>query len=533
MPDSARLLPRLLPGLNDQRSLNHRYALFAILLAGFGLRWYALYAGHGYIYFAIKDEIQALRYALDFLSGDPATWYLGQPALNQGRIPGPLWAMFVALIYKLGGSRVEGMFLIMAVINSLVVYPVYRLALKFLNPQYALLAGLCYALAPWAIYYSVGIYNPMLLGMLGALLFLALWNTLETDNSRTVFWVMLLCAAIPQVHMIGIFYYPAILLLLIFSPARLNRYWLLAGVLAGVTLYIPYLVGEITHHWSNLHNVLASTEKLSSGVLKILTIPIGMLTNHPGEWPGYHSKELLAYANHWFGSYLVLLLINVISLILALWFVAGLIKRFIAGLRASRFRYREALARHRAEVFLGTLLLLPLLCYLLTGKAYATRYSIIIFPLLFLLPAWFLANCNKAVLKRNLAYTLAFMLACNVYVVLSFYTDLNRQLRNGAQFMPAFYKLEALYGALRSYAGPQRTISLNTDGFIDKRNKYHDIITNAVLEYIRLRQRQEMAAVSMRGKLPVSLVDARDKLPAGAKLIYKDNGLYAYTQPSR
>jgi len=530
MPDFAR---RLLPGLDDQRSLNHRYALFAILLAGFGLRWYALYAGHGYIYFAIKDEIQALRYALDFLAGEPGTWYLGQPALNQGHIPGPLWAMFVALIYKLGGSRVEGMFLIMAVINSLVVYPVYRLALKILSPQYALLAALCYALAPWAIYYSVGIYNPMLLGILGALLFLALWTTLEQDDSRAVFWVMLLSAAIPQVHMIGIFYYPAILLLLIFSPARLNRGWLVAGALAGAALYIPYLIGEITHHWSNLHNVLASTEKLSSGVMKILTIPIGMLTNHPGEWPGYHSKQLLAYADRWFGSYLVLLLINVISLILALWFVAGLIKRFVAGLRASSFRYREALARQRTEIFLGSLLLLPLLCYLLTGKAYATRYSIIIFPILFLLPAWYLATCNKTRLRRILGWTLACMFPFNVYVVLSFYTDLNRELNSGPQFMPAFYKLEALYSALRGYAGAHSSITLDSSDFIDRRDKYHDIITTAVREYIRLRQSREMEGVSIKDKLSVSLVDARDRLPPGAKLIYTDNGLYAYTQSSR
>jgi len=530
MPDFAQLMSPLLRSLDDRRSTNHRYALFAIMLAAFALRWYALYAGHGYIYFAIKDEIQALKYALDFLAGEPTTYYLGQPALNQGHIPGPLWSMFVALIYKLGGSSVEGMFLIMAIINSLVIYPVYRLALKILPPGYALLAALSYALAPWAIYYSVGIYNPMLLGVLGALLFLALWNTLDNDNSRAVFWVMLLSAAIPQIHMIGVFYYPAILLLLIFSPARLNRRWLFAGAVAGVTIYLPYLVGEMLHQWSNLHGVLSSTEKFSSGVLKILTIPVGMLTNHPGEWPGYHSHELIGYANRWFGSYLVLLFLNIISLFLALWFVIGFSKRFFTALRNSEFRFKNALAQHRAVVFIGTLLVLPLLCYVLTGKAYATRYSIFIFPLLFLLPAWCLANCGGIRLKRWLGYSLAAMLVCNIYVVLSFYTDLNRQLRTGPQFMPAFYKLEALKNALHKYAGKGVDVELDTSHFIDKNNKYHNIVTNAVKDYMKLNMRGEQPKTGIVTTLRITLADSRDKLSANAKVIYSDNGLFAYTK---
>lgn len=518
----------LLAQLNNPLSWLHRGSLFLIIMVGFLLRWYSLYEGHAYTYFTIKDEITALQYAFGLMAGDPHMFYLGQPALNQGHIPGPLWALFVAALYKFGGNSIEGAIFVMVLLNTLVIYLVYLLARRMMPVGYALLSTLFYSLSPWAIYYSAGMYNPMTLALLGVLLFLVLWQTLTTEKTRAIFWVMLLAAAIPQFHMIGLFYYPAILLLLILNPRRINVRWLIAGIVAGVLLYVPYLIGEITHHWSNLRDVLQGTEKFSSGVLKVLTIPIGMLTNHPGQWPGYTTAELIDFANQWFGSYLALILINVISFILALLFIAGFVRKGYTALRLSGFNFKLAFSNNLPQMFIGILLVLPLLLYTLTGKAYATRYSIFIFPILFLLPALYIAGVKSLRFKQILLYTLSVMFICNIYLVVSFYTDQNRKLATGILFMPAFYKLEALRSALRTYAGPDKTIEVDTTNFLEKDNKYRDITTHAISTYIDLYQSQRRIEGG-EGVQHFSVVETQAKVPANARVVYRDNGLIVYT----
>lgn len=520
----------LLDLLDDRRSRAHVFSLLLLIIVGFLLRWYSLRVGHAYTFFTIKDEITALQYAFGFMAGDPVTYYLGHPALNQGQIPGPLWAMLVAGLYKLGGNSIEGAIFGMVLLNTLVIYFVYLLSSRMMSPRYSLFATLFYALSPWAIYYSAGLYNPMVLAFLGALLYLALWQTLTHDRARAIFWVVFISAAIPQFHMIGIFYYPAIVLLLLLNPQRTNLQWLVAGILAGFLLYVPYLIGEITHHWSNLHNVLHGVGKFSSGVLKVITIPIGMLTNHPGEWPGYTSAEMVAFADKWFGSYLVLIAINLVSFLLAILFLARFFRKFYTALRTTRFNLRKALLNDRPHVFIGILLVIPLLLYILTGKAYATRYSIFIFPILFLLPALYLASVKSQRYKHILVFALSTMFGCNIYLVLSFYADQNNKLTHSTQFMPAFYKLEALYNGLKKIAGENKIIEVDTSRLLDTNNKYYDITTNAITTYIALYQTSGTPAVNRSDAIKFELANSRDKVPQDAKVVYHDNGLFAYTR---
>ena len=63
------------------------------------------------------------------------------------------------------------------------------------------------------------------------------------------------------------------------APSRLNPRWLIAGVLAGVLLYVPYLIGEINHHWANLRGVE------SHGIFRVpsyvAAIRAGEINPHP------------------------------------------------------------------------------------------------------------------------------------------------------------------------------------------------------------------------------------------------------------
>ena len=516
--------------LDEPSSWAHRIVLIAMILLGFLLRWYSLYEGHAFNIDNIPDEVTALKYALALLAGDPNAWYLAQPALNQGHIPGPLWTLLVAAFYQLGGHSAEGAIFWMLLLNSVALYPFYLFASRLLSARAALFTTLFFAIAPWPIYYAAGLYNPLALPLLCVLLFWALWQTINVQQSKAVFGVMLLAAMVMQFHMIGIFYYPVILLLLWLSPTRLNLRWLIAGIVASIFIYVPYLMGELTHHWANLRAVLSGDNKFSWGILKILTIPVEMLSNHPGGWPGDSTAELMDFGNRYFGSYLLLLLINLISFGLAMLFVYGFIKKFYTVLRQARFNLRTALLHHRLTIFLGVLLVLPLLLYTLLGKSYASRYSIFIFPLLFLLPALSLQRITSPRAKRYVVYSLAVMLICNIYLVLVFSIDQHRKLATASQYMPAFYKLEKLYNALRYDAGPDRTIAVDTTHYTIVGNNYSAIATRTIHNYITMYAAHLPPMTTPRQETQYVLVDTQSKVPAGARTVFRDNGLIVYTR---
>ncbi|MBI1424267.1 MAG: hypothetical protein GC149_12425 [Gammaproteobacteria bacterium] len=517
--------------LDEPASWTHRNALMAIVLLGFLLRGYLLAAGHAFNVDTIRDEVNALHYALSLLAGEPNAWYLAQPALHDGHIPGPLWTLLVAAFYKLGGNTADGALFWMMLLNSVVIYPFYLFASRLLPARAALFTTLFFAIAPWPIYYAAGLYNPLALPLLSVLLFWALWQTLNRDQSRAIFWVLLFSAMILQFHMVAIFYYPAILLLLWLAPTRLNLRWLGAGLIAGTCIYLPYLFGEITHHWANTRAVLSGSEKFNWGVLKFLTILPEMLSNHPGGWPGDTTAELKDFGNRYFGAYGLLLGINLISFGFALVFVYGFLRRFYRVLRQARFNLKTTLRDHRLTVFLGVLLVLPLLLYFLLGKDYASRYSIIIFPLLFLLPALSLQRMQGAGIKRYIAYGLAVMFVCNIYVVWAFALDQQRELTSEPQYLPAFYKLEKLYKALRHDAGPDRTIAVDLTHYPTAGNHYSEVASEAIPNYIAAYEAQLPPRTTPRPPKHYLLTDALAQVPAGAKIVFQDNGLVIYTPP--
>jgi len=447
-------LSRYWIALDQHTDRQHRIALAVIVISGFLLRFYSLHVGQAYTYFAINDEVTALQYALGLLSGDSQMLYLGSPVLNQGNIPGPLWTLLIAVLYLLGGSSAEGAVFGMVVLNSLAIYIVYKLASAFMPGRYALLSTLLFATSPWAIYYTAGLYNPNPLVLLGGLLFLNLWRATHTDNSKAIFWVCLLAAAIPQFHMIGIFYLPVILLVLFLSTARINIRWFIFGALAGLLLYLPYLIGDYLNDWQNTRAILNGNSPFSFGIFKIITIPIAMLANHPGQWAGPTFDEFKIYANQYFGSYILLIIINLISLILAATFLISLLRKTWRYLRDDGFRLRESYHKHPVILFTAIIVLLPLLLYTLTGRAYTTRYSIILFPLLFLMPALFLIHYPAGRVKNIVIYSLAFLLYVNVYMVLSFYQDQDYRIKNSTVFMPSFSTLEHIKDTIDSATKP-------------------------------------------------------------------------------
>ncbi len=527
-PVTASALPaitqRILDELDDRSSRPHLFVLLAIVIVGFLLRFYGFYAGQGYHYFAINDELFAYQYALSFLAGEEKALYLGQPYFAGGQAPGPIWTVFWVLLLKLGGGSVNAAIFWMGVLNTFTIYLVYLLANKFLDPRHALATAGIYATAPWPVYLSVGMWNPLALAFLGGLLFLSLWAVSNQDYSRSIFWVCLLAAIIPQFHMVGLFYVPAIVLLLLIMPTRLNTKWLAGGIIAGAAVYLPYLIGEIQHDWDNTRRILANNQELSFSVLKIVSAPVTVLSSVPARWMGSFD-ELKRLGDTYFGSYIVLIGFSLVSAANGMTYLGSFLKSFSRALRGKWRALRRTYKESPAVMFIGILLVVPLLLFLPTGQNYASRYTIIIFPLLFLLPVFFLKKLKSPVAKRLWIGNMVLIALFNVSLLVSYYTFQNGLIEDSDRFLASFKKLESLRQTLRADAGSDTFIEIRLADDVSGSPERTRKTVWTVAHYLDIYQTFISHTTGSSRKKAYLLKLEKNVQPGQSVVVYRGNGI--------
>jgi hypothetical protein len=427
-------------------------------------------------------------------------------------------------MFKLGGSNVDNALFIITILNSILIYFVYLLARQFLQPAYAILATFLFATSPWPVYYAVGLWNPIPLAILGVFLFLALWRVTQTDNSRSIFWVCLLVAVIPHFHMIGVFYIPAILLILFLSPKKLNKSYFLAGFIAACLIYLPYIIGEINHDWQNTQQVLTGSKGWSFSAIKIITAPITVLSNHPGRWAGDELQEFIKFGNTWFGSFYILLILNLISILTAAIFLLWLIKSFFKLVNFHSFK--QSFNRQPAIMFVVILLALPLLLFMITGHNYSTRYTIIILPLLFLIPAWYLQQARQTKFKRFILKTLPIVVVTNFYLILVYYVHQYNEINNGQYLVSTFRKMETIRQDIRKNAGPQAYIRVDPTGYIRNTTDKIENAGTALAQYIDAYENYFQPHVKSGDKITYTIVSADNEVKDRSMIAYSDNNTY-------
>lgn len=485
-----QLYSKYILSLNNVNSNNYKLSILIILIIGFFLRLYSLTVGEAYHSFAINDEIVAFDAAMKLASGEGSSWYLGPSMFSSGNAPGPLWTIFIIVIYKLGLNSIWGALFVMVFINSATVYLVYRLTSHFMTPTYTLFTTLLYATAPWVIYYSTGLYNPMPNAFLGAVLYLTLWNTINQDNTKMIFWVCVIAAAIPQFHMITLFYIPAILVVLWLSKSRINKMFFVLGIFAGISLYLPYVIGDALNGWHNTKLILSGEDKgFSFSVLKILTAPVTVLSNIPSDWVGREVngfKGYQAFGNHSFGTYYLLLVINLLGLLLYFYiffkFITLVMKSALLNFKAIRLFF----AKDQKLLFLGVLIIIPLLLFLLTGRNYATRYTILMFPLLFMLPGIIIKQMANREFAKKLMKVILLLSVFNIYMMITFYNYQNFMIYNSDAFMPSFNRLDDIKKSIIAVIGKNNRIDVALSKEIKKLTTGQRKLFIAVEEYFNV-----------------------------------------------
>ncbi len=499
--------------------------LLLIVAAGTVLRLLGLVWGHGYYQTGISDDMEAFSSALSYLEGDPKAQYLGQPHFNSGHVPGPLWAMLWSLPLRFGGSPVTVIMLII-ILNVITIPLVFILARKLFGPSCALWTALFYSVSPWPVYFSVSCNNPSATAFLGVLLFLAVWDVINTPRSANIFWACLLLAAIPHFHMVGIFYIPFVLILLHLSGSRINRKWLAAGVLAAVVIYLPYIGGELNNHWENTRQVFGGKWKLQAGVVKVFTSQANVLSNVITRWIGRHAAEYKTFGDAALGSFYILAVFNLISVILSILFLGNFVSDLLRQFHGRWPTFRRLFWSAPSMWFTSILLFGPLLLFAMTGHDFATRYLYVQFPLLFCLPALFLEKVTRmekwrTVLGGGMILTTVFNLA----VTPLFFHYQKSRIENAALFVPTFPGMEAVYRALKADAPADTGVLVNFNGLAATAQGQAYSTAKTIAEYVSMRNELAFLSKKPSGSSTYLLEEVSRAGKDNGRVVFEGNGI--------
>ena len=192
------------------------------------------------------DDIDVLSRARDVLWHGPT---LTGPMTSWG-VPDPPGSVYLLLPAAMQASSAAAGVIWVGLLNVLAVVLTYLLAQRFLGGRVALVAGLLFAVNPWAVYYSRRTWAEIV----PLFTALALWAAYEVVVERRARWAVAFFVALAvqvQIRILSLIYGPAALLTLALWPSRWGIRWPALGMLLGTLLTVPYL-SWIATHWAEV-----------------------------------------------------------------------------------------------------------------------------------------------------------------------------------------------------------------------------------------------------------------------------------------
>lgn len=446
----------------------YRWILLVILVVGMLLRLSGLYWGHTYARFMNGDSLVAIEQAMKFKRGDEAAQYLGQPVFNsQSNLPGPLWTIACAVAIDLSGSPSAAPLPLM-LFNLSAVLITARLASELFGRNHGLWAALFAATLPWTVFYSLGLYNPVVMAVVGGLLYLALWRVFTRERSAFSFWIAPVMLGSLQIHMSIMMLLPAVVILLLLSPRRINWPLLFAGVFIGLLLYIPYISGEMMNEWRNTLGMVSGERSFKFSALKAITAPVNILGGVIGRM--FHETEAyLSFGDAAFLSRYLLLLLTLVSGVLGLIYFFAAAREAFAAFRKSRAHSRPFVETDPGMVFFSVLLFVSLMASMLSGRGFHSRYTIVLFPLLMICPAIFIVRWLPVITMRwrrwaMIGISVSFIF--HLYLVPAFYAYQGEWIRGSPYPVCSHRQLEEIYDAMRAVTPAEYRIGVDTLRFL-------------------------------------------------------------------
>ena len=162
--------------------------------------------------------------------------------------------------------------------------------------------------------------------------------------------------------------------------------------------------------------------------------------------------------------------------------------------------------------------------FLPTGHNYATRYTIIIFPLLFITFAARWRQLHHSRYSRTVNGALIFYILFNTYLCTSFFKYTENMLQAEKQFMPSFKKLDEIHHRLAVSIDGIPKISLSKTAL--SLSELEKTLLVALPTYLDI-QYQYIEPHKGEKNIPLVLSPATEKVLEN-DIVYRGNGIIIY-----
>jgi hypothetical protein len=470
------------------------WQLALILLVAFALRMISLKWAEANTYGSQGDSLEACEVAVSYLNGEERARYIGQPNYNaHSKLPGRLWTIFCAAGLKLTGTP-QGIVLLTIFANLAAIALTWWLTLELFGSTAALVGASLMAVSPWVVHDSAVVFNPAPMPLFGALIFTAVLWCVRQDKSRTIALLPFLILAGAQFHMSVLGLILPLVLLAWLARMKPNWAWFCIGLVAGVLCYVPYMEGEIAHHWQNTRGIfLGDSNRFSSSALKVFTSPLCFLVNYWFPNWTYAPGEYATLARYAFGSLSGLHAAYIMSGLFAGLAVTGALKIIADALRGFWVAPHDTFSRVPGVFICAGTVVIYLLQNLAGGKPFHARYCLLVLPLMFALTGagvakWLEVPCYRKFVVPFIVFTLA----SNLWFVVAISRFERDRISSGPVFVPGFGRLESIYRQLKARPGATGHIEIRDWDYLKSLAADDKLSHNAGLirRYVELRERE-------------------------------------------
>ena len=338
--------------------------------------------------------------------------------------------------------------------------------------------------------------------------------------------------------MSGLMLIPAVILVLVLKPTRLNFPWLVGGLIAGLAFSLPYFFGEMAHNWENTRGMMSGKHGgYSVEAFKVFSAPLSYLANFWSARWTFQPDEYQKIGRACFGSFSMLVAVNAASILLAGSLVVGAFWKISADLRGFWRSPRAAFARSPGIAFLTIIYVVPLMTSLVEGKRFHARYCIVLLAPFFSLAAVAAVRWLSMPRVRKIFLPLLLLtLGANVWLVLGIFRYQGKCIEQGALFAPSFHNLEIVYQTLKAHAGKNRLVQVEDDEYmqVTAPRRAPSSYPDQICHYVAIRELEN--ALPSTIQVPVltyKIVLANQVKPEDTAVAYHDHGIALLALPAK
>ena len=200
--------------------------------------------------------------------------------------------LFIYLLIPMFAINVSPVFVsgCIALLGLAAVVMTWHIGRKYYGPVAGMVAGLFFAVSPWAVIYSRKIWAQDFVPVFATATMWAIHALVLGKKPKTIFWCLFLPLCVVQIHFSGIALTAAVIAIIAWLRPKIDWRWAAAGIVVALVTMAPYLYLQQKTDWGDFRqafNTVGGGQQWEK---------LGGITTHPVTGYRLPSKQNISYA---------------------------------------------------------------------------------------------------------------------------------------------------------------------------------------------------------------------------------------------